>query len=166
MLVLGLALAAGFGAAALVLGSEHQPEPTWASAVVALLVGWVYIGSGLVAWRHRSERRLGAVMVFVGFAWFVTFLADSEDALLFTLGTALENIYLLGFVYLVLSFPSGRLRGRVERVLFVSAIPRSRSPLARRRTLAAERADLSGGSRADRAASARSASRWSEPSRA
>ena len=61
-------------------------------------------------------------MVFIGFAWFVTFLADSDDPVVFTLGTALQNVYLLGFVYLVLSFPSGRLRGRLERILFLAAI--------------------------------------------
>jgi signal transduction histidine kinase len=121
-LVGALALAAGVGAAVLVVGSDREPTPTWASAGVALLVGWAYIGSGLVARRQRPELLLGPVMVFIGFAWFVTFLADSDDAVLFTLGTALEDIYLLGFVYLVLSFPSGRLRGRVERVLFVLAI--------------------------------------------
>jgi signal transduction histidine kinase len=57
-----------------------------------------------------------------GFAWFVTFLADSDHPVVFTVGTALENVYLLGFVYLVLSFPSGRLRGRLERILLVAAI--------------------------------------------
>jgi signal transduction histidine kinase len=121
-LVAAIALAAGVGAAVLVAGSDREPVPTWASAGLALLVGWAYIGSGLVAWRHRPELLLGPVTVFIGFAWFVTFLADSDDPLLFTFGTALENIYLLGFVYLVLSFPSGRLHGRLERVLFVSAI--------------------------------------------
>jgi signal transduction histidine kinase len=120
--VAALALAAGMGTAALIVGSDREPTPTWASAGLALLVGWVYIGSGLVAWRHRPELLLGPVMVFIGFTWFVTFLADSDDPVVFTLGTALENVYLLGFVYLVLSFPSGRLRGRLERILFVAAI--------------------------------------------
>jgi signal transduction histidine kinase len=117
-LVAALALSTGIGAAVLVLGSGREPSPTWASAALALLVGGAYIGSGLVAWRHRPDIRLGPVMVFIGFAWFVTFLADSDHSVVFTLGTALQNIYLLAFVYLVLSFPSGRLRGRLERVLF------------------------------------------------
>ncbi len=121
-LVVALALAAGAGAAALAAGSDRAPEPTWASALLALLVGWAYIGSGLVAQRHRPDTRLGLVMIFIGFAWFATFLADSDDPLLSTLGTALENVYLLGFVYLVLSFPGGRLRGPLERILFASAI--------------------------------------------
>jgi hypothetical protein len=88
-LVAAIALAAGVGAAVLVAGSDREPVPTWASAGLALLVGWAYIGSGLVAWRHRPELLLGPVMVFIGFAWFVTFLADSDDPLLFTFGTAL-----------------------------------------------------------------------------
>jgi signal transduction histidine kinase len=116
------ALAAGIGAAVLVAGSDQEPAPTAASAALAVLVGWAYVGSGLVAWRHRPENRLGPVMVFIGFSWFATFLADATNPFLYTLGTALEDIYLLGFVYLVLSFPSGLLRGRLDRILFACAI--------------------------------------------
>jgi signal transduction histidine kinase len=117
-----LALGAAVGVAALVAGSEREPEPTWASAVLAVLVGWAYVVSGLIAWRQRPEHRLGPVMVFIGFAWFATFLADADAPVPFTLGTALEDIYLLGFVYLVLSFPSGLLGSRLDRVLIATAI--------------------------------------------
>jgi hypothetical protein len=113
-----LALGAGACAALLVLGSDREPSPAAASAALALVVGLTYIGSGLIARRQRPENRLGAVMVFIGFAWFVTFLADANESLLFTLGTVLEDLYLLGFVYLVLSFPSGRLRSKLDRDLF------------------------------------------------
>jgi signal transduction histidine kinase len=116
-----LALAAGVGAALLVLGSDRELSPTAVSAILAVVVGWTYVGSGLIARRQRPENRLGAVMVFIGFAWFATFFADSQNALLFTLGTALESVYLLGFVYLVLSFPSGRLRSRLDRALLAAA---------------------------------------------
>ena len=117
-----LALAAGMGAALLVLGSDREPSPTAASAALALVVGLAYVGSGLVGRRQRPENRLGAVMVFIGFAWFVTFLADANESLVFTLGTALEDIYLLGFVYLVLSFPSGRLRSKLDLGLVAAAV--------------------------------------------
>jgi signal transduction histidine kinase len=86
-----------------------------------LVVGWAYVGSGLIARRQRPENRLGTVMVFIGFAWFATFLADSNHSLLFTFGTAFESIYLLGFVYLVLSFPTGRLRSNLDRGLLAAA---------------------------------------------
>jgi signal transduction histidine kinase len=122
LLIALLALVAGVGAALLVLGSERERPPVAASAAVALLVGWAYIGSGLVARRQRPENRLATVMVFIGFAWFATFLADADSSLVFTFGKALESVYLLGFVYLVLSFPTGRLRSRLERALIVAAV--------------------------------------------
>jgi signal transduction histidine kinase len=117
-----LALASGVGAALLIAGSDRELSPAGVSAVLALIVGWAYIGSGLVARRQRPENPLGAVMVFTGFAWFATFLADANNSLVFTVGTALEAVYLLGFVYLVLSFPSGRLRGRLDVGLFATAV--------------------------------------------
>lgn len=116
-----LAPGAGVGAALLVLGSGRERSPAAASAALALVVGWVYIGSGLVARRQRPENRLGTVMVFIGFAWFATFLADASSSVVFTIGKALESVYLLGFVYLVLSFPTGRLRSRIDRALIVAA---------------------------------------------
>jgi signal transduction histidine kinase len=122
LLIALFALAAGVGAALLVLGSSRERSPAAASAVLALVVGWAYIGSGLIARRQRPENRLGAVMVFIGFAWFATFLADAGSSLVFTIGKALESVYLLGFVYLVLSFPSGRLRGRLDRALIAAAV--------------------------------------------
>jgi signal transduction histidine kinase len=117
-----LALAAGAGAALLVLGSDRERSPAAASAVLALVVGWTYVGSGLVARRQRPENRLGTVMVFIGFAWFATFLADADSSLVFTVGKALESVYLVGFVYLVLSFPTGRLRCKLDRGLIAAAV--------------------------------------------
>jgi hypothetical protein len=122
LLIALLALAAGVGAALLVLSSDRELSPAAVSAVLALVVGWAYVGSGLIARRQRPENGLGTVMVFIGFAWFATFLADSDVSVLFTLGTAFESIYLLGFVYLVLSFPTGRLRSRLDRALFAAAL--------------------------------------------
>jgi signal transduction histidine kinase len=116
------AVAAGGGAALLVLASDRERSPVAVSAAVALVVGWAYIGSGLIARRQRPENRLGVVMVFIGFAWFATFLADASSSLVFTLGKTLESIYLVGFVYLVLSFPTGRLRGKLERALLTSGV--------------------------------------------
>jgi signal transduction histidine kinase len=116
------AVAAGVGMAVLVVGSNREPSPAAASAALAFIVGLAYIGSGLIARRQRPENRLGAVMIFIGFAWFVTFLADANESLLFTLGTVLEDLYLIGFVYLVLSFPTGRLRSKVDLGLVAAAV--------------------------------------------
>jgi signal transduction histidine kinase len=115
------AVAAGVGVALLVLGSDRERTPVAVSAGVALVVGWAYVGSGLLARRQRPENPLGTVMVLIGFAWFATFLVDAGASLVFTVGKGLESLYLLGFVYLVLAFPSGRLRSSVDRALVAAA---------------------------------------------
>lgn len=115
------ALAAGAGAAYLADRRDFDPYQT-AEPSLALLVGWAYVGSGLVAWSRRPVNRLGPVMVFTGLAWFATFLTDAHTPWLFTLGTAIQSLYLVGFLYIVLTFPTGRLRGRLDRVLVAAAV--------------------------------------------
>ena len=115
---------AGAGAAWLARRGETDATPAvgWGGAVLALVVGWSYVGSGLVAWRHRPDNRLGPVMVLIGLTWFATFLADAAGSLAFTVGTAVESVYLVGFIYLVLSFPSGAPRGRGDGALVASGV--------------------------------------------
>ena len=115
------AVAAGIGAAWLAAGRVFEPYQT-ADWPLALLVGWSFVGSGLVAWRQSPRNRLGPAMVFTGFAWFATFLTDAHGRWPFTVGTALQSVYLVGFVFIVLTFPSGRLQGRLDRALIWAAI--------------------------------------------
>ncbi|MBV9413717.1 MAG: hypothetical protein JO363_01950, partial [Solirubrobacterales bacterium] len=115
------ALVAGAVAAWLAATRTFVPYQT-ASAPLALLVGWSFIGSGLAACRVRPGSPLGKVMVLTGFAWFASFLTDAHQSLPFSIGTAVQSVYLVGFVYLVLSFPSGRLRTRLERALIWAGV--------------------------------------------
>jgi len=89
---------------------------------VAVLVGWSFIGSGLLAWRARPGNHLGAVLIFTGFAWFASVLPDAHNPVLFTAGEVVQLFYYVGFVYLILSFPSGRLRGGLDHGLVAAAI--------------------------------------------
>ena len=120
-LLVAAAAAAGMGAAWLAAGRVFEPYQT-ADWPLALLVGWSFVGSGLVAWRQSPRNRLGPAMVFTGFAWFATFLTDAHGRWPFTVGTALQSVYLVGFVFIVLTFPSGRLQGRLDRALIWAAI--------------------------------------------
>ncbi len=114
------AVAAGIGAAWIELTSTIVGDnvPT---AAIALLVGWSYVACGVVAWRHRPANPLGPVMLCIGFAWFATFLGAWRRALPFTVGFVFQNLYLLGFIFLILSFPSGHLTRRLDRALVVVA---------------------------------------------
>lgn len=89
------------------------------SLPVALLVGWSFIGSGLLSWRARPDNRLGPVMIFTGFAWFASMLQEGKAPAVATIGGALAVLFLAGFLYLGLSFPSGRLQTALDRALIV-----------------------------------------------
>lgn len=114
-------VAAGGAVVALTLTGNYADDPV-AVAVIALVVGWSFLASGLAAWWQRPENRTGPLMVAIGFAWFATFLVHSRNDVLFTIGTAVENLDLVGIVYLLLSFPTGRLTQLTDRVLIGIAV--------------------------------------------
>jgi signal transduction histidine kinase len=119
---LSLLAAAGVlaGAGAVWLAA-HQPSarPTEAGPVLTLLVGASLLGCGLAAWRARPDNRVGKIMVFTGFAWFAELLVDATPPWLNTIGLAVQAVWIIGLVCLLLSFPSGRLQGRLDRWLVV-----------------------------------------------
>ena len=94
-------------------GFDGGPFPL----IVAICVGWALVASGLLAWQDGRHNPLGPVLVLTGFAWMVALLTNSGNAVVYTAGEAFSGLYAVGFVYLVLSFPSGRLQGRLDRVL-------------------------------------------------
>ena len=115
-----IGLLSGVGAFWVASHAAHQQSEI-PSPPVALLVGWSFIGSGLLSWRARPDNRLGPVMVLTGFAWFANILQEGNGAVVFTVGAAFQVFYLAGFLYLILSFPSGRLPTALDRVLMVTA---------------------------------------------
>jgi hypothetical protein len=75
-------------------------------AAVDLAVGLLLIGFGLVAWQRRGSSAVGPLMAASGFAWFLG-------------GFAAWALYLHRgpLVHLVVSYPSGRLRSRLQWVV-------------------------------------------------
>ncbi|MGB8879099.1 MAG: histidine kinase [Solirubrobacteraceae bacterium] len=105
------------------LAAGNPPDrPTTPGALLTLLVGASLIGSGLGLWRTRPENLLGTVMVVTGFAWFAGLLIDSSSSALYTIGVAVEYVFIAGFAYLILSFPSGRLETTLDRALVGAAL--------------------------------------------
>ena len=99
--------------------AAHQPadRPTEPDAVLTLVLGASLLGSGLASWRARPENRLGPVMVLTGFGFFASQLIDARAAWMYTIGNAVQYLWLIGFLYLLLTFPTGRLEGRLDRWL-------------------------------------------------
>ena len=71
-----------------------------------LAAGWTLIACGLVAWERRPASRSGPLMAATGFAWFAANF--TSQALYLHRGP---------LIHLVLSYPDGRLRGRLDRAV-------------------------------------------------
>jgi signal transduction histidine kinase len=113
------ALACGVVVAAIELGSDHHSAPAvW--AVFAPAVGWSFVATGLYAWHQRPQNRVGALMVLLGFAWFVFTLDASDVPLVYTLSAVLGGLWGSVFLQLGLSFPSGRLAEPMDRALTIA----------------------------------------------
>jgi signal transduction histidine kinase len=112
----GLALAgfvAGAGAVALLLTSDVDDGGV-AFAVLAVVITWAFIGTGLRAWQQRPESRVGALMVAVGFAWPLNALLLVDVPGVFVIGALANNVWVVLLFQLLLTFPEGRMRGREE----------------------------------------------------
>ena len=109
-------LVAGIAVAVPVFASERTDDPV-RTGVLTLVLGWSFIGAGIVAARRRPGNRIGAVMIATGVLWFLSQLWYSGNDLLYTIGAAFETLFVLGFAYLLLAFPDGRLRSRLERIM-------------------------------------------------
>src|SRR5215216_3200737 len=110
------ALAAGAVVIALVLASDHI-ENKAVSAVLQPVVAWSFIGTGLYAWRRRPESRTGALMVAMGFAWFLASLDVANSPFVYTTGLVTGGLFGALFLHLGMSFPTGRLQEPFDRGL-------------------------------------------------
>ena len=115
----GLAVAGvafGLVAVSLVVDSEHDENSTsW--VVLALTLGWAFIGAGLYAWWRRPENRVGAQMTLVGFCWFLGSLTSADSAWPYTIGVAFSSLWIAALVHMLIAFPSGRVEPGLERAL-------------------------------------------------
>jgi signal transduction histidine kinase len=117
LLALGaVGLAVGLAVATLILTSDHVHD-RGVEAGLALLVGWSFIGTGMFAWWRRPANRTGLLMTAAGFAFFVSELSASNEDLLFTIGIALDGLFIAVLAHLLVAFPTGRLQTRAERTV-------------------------------------------------
>jgi signal transduction histidine kinase len=133
-------LALGLSVVLAVATSEHADLRGW-EAAVALVIGWGFIGAGLYAWWRRPANNFGPLMTATGFLFFVSELAASDNALVFTVSTLFGNLFLAVVVHMLLAMPSGRLRTRGERMLVIGAYVFA-SPLSRIYVLLADPQDF------------------------
>src|SRR3954449_7440954 len=105
---------------ALVLASHHEDQKLVA-AILGPLIGLAFIGTGAFAWWRRPLNRFGLLMTAVGFAWFIGGMTESNDAVVYTVGSYVGPLYLVLVVQMLLSFPTGRLGPGAPRAIVALA---------------------------------------------
>jgi len=118
---------------ALVLGAERGLWPPADKARIAYGTAFFGITIGVVVWQLRPDSRTGILLT----AWpFTAVFADLHfvflgSALAVTVGYAAYLLYAPVFAHLVLSYPTGRLRTRLDRTLVVSSFHHNSLPIVR-----------------------------------
>jgi signal transduction histidine kinase len=112
--LLAAAVVAGAAVAWLELVSDHRSaKAAW--AVFAPAVGLSFVATGVYAWRARPENRTGALMVLLGFAWFVYALNAADGPVVWTVSQVTGGLWGAVFLHLGLTFPTGRARDATDR---------------------------------------------------
>jgi signal transduction histidine kinase len=105
-------------ASAAVAASGAPSGAAFGRGLLQLLVVGVPIAAGLYAIRSEANRRFGAALLVLGVAWSLTALGEASLSVPYTIGRAATWFLLPSVLYLLLTFPHGRLVDRLDRALF------------------------------------------------
>src|SRR3954467_887064 len=108
------------GAVILTLAGSPAGDRAWAAVTGAVVIA-APIGVGLATLARRQDR-FAAVLVGAGALWSLTVLAQSHDPTLYSVGRIAAWVVDIVVVYLLLSFPSGRLTSPPARVAMAATV--------------------------------------------
>ena len=104
------------GGILIVLVSAAAPMLLWAF-VLNVLVGWLYVAAGLLAWSRRPGNRFGFLIVFAGLAILVAGMHPTGFPALVAVSTVTATVPLAVLVHVLHAYPSGRLSSRASQVV-------------------------------------------------
>ena len=98
---------------------DFLAHPGWLAAQKAdIILGPVLVG---LYWRHhRPGRRIGNLLIGVGFLSIPYILQSSSAPVAFSLGVLWESVIFLTTLALILAFPSGRLDRAIDRAILLA----------------------------------------------
>ena len=108
------------GAVVLTLAQAPDAERARMAVTGALMIA-APIGVGLATLTRRRDR-FAALLVAAGAAWSLTVLAESDNPTLYSVGRNAAWVVEVMVVYLLLSFPSGRLTSLPARVAMAATV--------------------------------------------
>jgi signal transduction histidine kinase len=116
-LTVALATVVGVG-----LALAHTPLDARSISLPVFVTGaGVMFGLGLTDISRGGEHRFGRALLIAGFFWSLSALTASHASLAYSVGHVSQWLAELAAAYLLLSYPSGRLRSGTARRLFVGA---------------------------------------------
>jgi signal transduction histidine kinase len=107
-------------AAAIALTGDMRHDVSLAERHALIIA--IPMAVGLYAWAEGTHRRFGRLLVLAGVAWFFAALSGSSDSVLYSVGRVSAWIVEAGLIYLILSFPSGRLTAPIDRMLMCAVV--------------------------------------------
>jgi len=118
---LGLAvLGAALGAYAIGI-AIWVPDSLTLPAPVHVVIGWSFVGAGMLAWARRPENRTGLIMTLTGIVWFGRDFDWMGGALTTHVDGLATTLFVAMVAHQLVVFPHGRARSRAERALVASA---------------------------------------------
>ncbi len=108
------------GAVVLTLAQAPAGDRAWAALTGALVIA-APIGVGLATLARRQDR-FAAILLGAGALWSLTVLAQSHNPTLYSVGRIAAWIVEIVVVYLLLSFPPGRLTSSSARWAMAAAV--------------------------------------------
>ena len=112
LLLAGLLL----GAIAEVVTVRAVADPPYAAVALDAAIGYTYIIAGVIAWSRAPQNGTGALMMAIGFTWFIGNFRYSTAPVLPDLALVLRDLTNVLLIYLLLAYPSGRLVTLLHRV--------------------------------------------------
>ncbi len=118
LLQLGAAVAL-LGLILIAVVADESPESVGPYAAF-VLVAWLYVGAGLLAWSRRPANRFGFLIIWGGLAIMASSLDATGLPSLVAVGTIAATLPLAVLVHVLHAYPSGRLATRSSRVIVIA----------------------------------------------
>jgi signal transduction histidine kinase len=120
VVIAAVAVVAAVVAVWITLEAEFLAYPGWLAVQKAdFILGPIFIG--LYWLRRRPLSRFGPLLIAFGFVGGVYVLQSSSNRWLYGAGLVWENVIYLATLVLILTFPTGRLEGRVAKLILLVA---------------------------------------------
>lgn len=88
--------------------------------LLAVVIFWLFLAAGLLAWRRRPSNGMGTLIILGGFALYLGILADTRVPVLVAISEVCATLVLAVTFHLLHAFPSGRLRGGISRATVIA----------------------------------------------